>query len=185
MSGAYAGRQAQDESEKGRVDRTKVGRYWPGRAPKWAEEQQAGDQAAAAQERVRTEVTAPVIVRRAGDDPRLARLKQSHADKDEALAERRQIRAAEVVRARRREPSEEPSGSEEPDDDDVRRDRDTGARARRRTPEGEGGSEDEQESSELEGDMPRAEVQRRQAQVKREDDDDEDATRRRQAVRER
>ena len=60
--------------------------------------QQQADVAAAAsapQERVRTEVAAPVIVKRA-DDPRLRRL--AGVDREEAVAERRQIRSAEIVR---------------------------------------------------------------------------------------
>ncbi len=61
MSGALAARQANNESEKGRVDKTRVRRYWPGKAPDWVDEQ---EEEAVPRERVRTEVAAPVIVRR-------------------------------------------------------------------------------------------------------------------------
>ncbi len=61
MSGAMAARTAVAEGDKGRVDKTRVKRYWPGKAPEWAEEQQEEE---APRERVRTEVAAPVIVRR-------------------------------------------------------------------------------------------------------------------------
>eukprot|EP00198_Chlamydomonas_reinhardtii_P012881 XP_001702218.1 predicted protein [Chlamydomonas reinhardtii] len=64
MSGAFAARTALEESDKGRVDRTRVKRYWPGKAPEWAEQQEEAEAAAAPRDRVRTEVAAPVIVRR-------------------------------------------------------------------------------------------------------------------------
>lgn len=39
MSGALAARGADREAERGRVERTKVHRYWAGKAPEWAYDQ--------------------------------------------------------------------------------------------------------------------------------------------------
>ncbi|KXZ46231.1 hypothetical protein GPECTOR_45g101 [Gonium pectorale] len=179
MSGAFAARTAQEEGDKGRVDRTRVKRYWPGRAPEWAEQQQEDE---GPRERVRTEVAAPVIVRRA-DDPRLARLQQSRgADREQALQERRQIRAAEIVRVKRERSSTpgsgEGEGSEEPEEEDE------GPRRRRRGESEEPGSEQQEE---LEGDVPDDEMRRRVARraAAEADEDEEEVARRRQAVRER
>jgi microfibrillar-associated protein 1 len=122
MSGALAGRQTDKELEKGRVEKTTVKRYWPGRAPAWIEQQQQ-EQAAAvpsedalAQQVQRTAISAPVVVKKVAD-PRLARLAQRSTDRDEAVEEHRQIRAAEVVRRRHR-PSEEDEQSAEGSEDD-------------------------------------------------------------------
>ncbi|GFR53049.1 hypothetical protein Agub_g15750 [Astrephomene gubernaculifera] len=197
MSGALAARTALEEGEKGRVDKTRVKRYWPGRAPEWAEQQQEEE---APRERVRTEVAAPVIIRRA-DDPRLARLQQSRgADREEALQERRQIRAAEIVRPKR-ERSEEPesSSSEEEEEEEQQQRRGEGedeegqhVRRRRRHEERSEEAEEEegegaQPQPELDGDVPADEMRRRVArrQVADEQEDEEAAARRRQAVRER
>ncbi|KAG2429704.1 hypothetical protein HYH02_013961 [Chlamydomonas schloesseri] len=209
MSGAFAARTAQEEADKGRVDRTRVKRYWPGKAPEWADQQEEAEAAAAPRERVRTEVAAPVIVRRA-DDARLARLQQSRgADREEALQERRQIRAAEIVRVKRerseelsseggggsedggggagpqlrrreRARSEEPGGSEE----EAEEEDDEGPQLRRRRREA---SEEPEAEPALEGDVPADEMRRRVAARRQADDeDDEDAVaRRRAAVRER
>lgn len=121
MSGALAGRQTDKELEKGRVEKTTVKRYWPGRAPAWIEQQQ--EQAAAvpsedalAQQVQRTAISAPVVVKRVAD-PRLARLAQRSTDRDEAVEEHRQIRAAEVVRRRHR-PSEADEQSAEGSEDE-------------------------------------------------------------------
>lgn len=108
MSGSYAARAPDKELDKGRVTQTKVKRYWAGRAPEWQDAEQTHDQAAAPKERTRTEVVAPVIVRRA-DDPRLRRLAEAQhneEDKEEALQRRREIRAAEVVKRRGEEQEE-------------------------------------------------------------------------------
>lgn len=108
MAGALAARHTDKELEKGRVDTTRVRRYWPGKAPAWAPQ----DEEELAREVQRTAI-APVIVRRT-DDPRLARLAQRRDSRDEGLEERRQIRAPEVVR-RRHAASDEEAESEEED----------------------------------------------------------------------
>ncbi|GIL49029.1 hypothetical protein Vafri_5515 [Volvox africanus] len=190
MSGALAARTALEEADKGRVDKTRVKRYWPGKAPEWAEQQQLEEEAP--RERVRTEVAAPVIVRRA-DDPRLARLQQSRgADREEALQERRQIRSAEIVRIKR-DRSEEPSSdfgmegaSDEEEEEEERGHQLRRRHARSDSEEPEAGQDEEPA---LEGDVPademRRRVARRQAREKEEEEDEEAAARRRQAVRER
>ncbi|GLC61879.1 hypothetical protein PLESTB_001813900 [Pleodorina starrii] len=197
MSGALAARTALEEADKGRVDKTRVKRYWPGKAPEWAEQQQEEE---APRERLRTEVAAPVIVRRA-DDPRLARLQQSRgADREEALQERRQIRAAEIVRVKR-ERSEEPSSgpgsggeSEEEESEEEEEEQAEGAegaqlRRRRARSVSEEPEAAEEGQPALEGDVPvdemRRRVARRQAREGAEEEDEEAAARRRQAVRER
>jgi microfibrillar-associated protein 1 len=91
MSGALAARHTDKEGEKGRVEKTTVRRYWPGRAPAWVEQQQqlqpdaaaaaataaaaarATDEAALSQQVQRTSIAAPVVLKRVAD-PRLARL---------------------------------------------------------------------------------------------------------------
>lgn len=105
MAGALAARHTDKELEKGRVEKTTVKRYWPGRAPDWVNSRIADDAAvpteeAIAQQVQRTAISAPVIVKKVAD-PRLARLSQRKVDRDEAVQEHRQIRAAEVVRRRR------------------------------------------------------------------------------------
>ncbi|KAF6255662.1 hypothetical protein COO60DRAFT_191946 [Scenedesmus sp. NREL 46B-D3] len=122
MAGALAARHTDKELEKGRVENTRVKRYWPGRAPAWVESQQQdavpADEALAQQVQ-RTAISAPVVVKKAAD-PRLARLAQRQVDREEAVEEHRQIRAAEVVRRRHQQGSsdEEDSSAEEDDDEE-------------------------------------------------------------------
>lgn len=69
MANALAGRILDKEVEKGRVNPTKVKRYWPGRAPDWAQDE---DEEAVLSNQRRDQITAPVVVSKA--DPRLKRL---------------------------------------------------------------------------------------------------------------
>lgn len=89
MSGALAGRREVNELNKGRVEATKVRRYWPGKRPDWIKEESEDEEDSEEEEQpqeeealapaleeqpvVRTDIAAPVIVKR-GDDPRLRRL---------------------------------------------------------------------------------------------------------------
>eukprot|EP00798_Chlamydomonas_sp_ICE-L_P013778 gene13778-19686_t len=127
MSGARAAKTTDKEFEKGRVDQTKVQRYWPGRAPVW--EDRGGDDdiaAAAPKERTRTEISAPVIVKKAVDDPRLLRLarivddRDQDEDREESLARRRHARHEEEEEGGDEEEndSEEESASEEEEQED-------------------------------------------------------------------
>ncbi len=163
--GALAARPTEQEQDKGRVDQTRVKRYWAGKAPEWAsaeqqiQELQLGGAEAAGREVVRTEVAAPVIVQRKAD-PRLARLAATRSEDLERMREEhREIRAAEVVRRRRRSEEDEQPSSEEPEQ-------------RRR--------QDEEEEEEEEEQQPQ-----QQAQQQEQEEDEEEADRRRQAVRER
>uniref|UniRef100_A0A7S3QP77 Micro-fibrillar-associated protein 1 C-terminal domain-containing protein n=1 Tax=Dunaliella tertiolecta TaxID=3047 RepID=A0A7S3QP77_DUNTE len=126
--GALAARRRDDEEadKKGRVEATKVRRYWAGKAPDWATQEQQHLQdlslAESRGETVRTEVAAPVVVQRKAD-PRLARLAASkNEDVEEVRNRHREIRAAEIVRRRAEEEArgEAPRpDSEEEGDDDV------------------------------------------------------------------
>lgn len=75
MSGVQAAVHTEQGKNQGRVEQTKVKRYWPGKAPDWAGSD--GEEEALVQKeqggQVQTGVSAPVVVKRA-DDPRLQRL---------------------------------------------------------------------------------------------------------------
>lgn len=168
MSKAAKG--ADKESEKGRVDQTKVKRYWAGKAPEWALQEQVQELQLADREAIRTEVAAPVIVRKA--DPRLARLAATKAEDVEEVRERhREIRAAEIVRRRRHDDEEE--------DDQT-------AKARSGGSEPTSGAGDDLaagvSSEEPEDEGPRRAAGRHEADN---DEDEDEQLRRRQAVRER
>lgn len=88
---------------RGKIGQTKVKRYWPGKAPEWAddadEDGHIGSSSGAA---IALEKAFPSreedsgIVRK--DDPRLRRLAESRIDnRDEVRADHRRIRQAEIV----------------------------------------------------------------------------------------
>lgn len=88
---------------RGKIGQTKVKRYWPGKAPEWAddadEDSHIGSSSGAA---IALEKAFPSreedsgIVRK--DDPRLRRLAESRIDnRDEVRADHRRIRQAEIV----------------------------------------------------------------------------------------
>ena len=162
-SGALAARPVDQESEKGRVAVARVARYRAGQAPQYAHgisDLKIEDRG----EAVRTEIAAPVIVKKA--DPRLARLAASRTeDVEEAREQHREIRAAEIVRRRRPEEFEE-----DEDEEQLQRARSKSA---------EPGSEAAEESDDED-----AGPSRRQ-QPDQEEEDEEEQLRRRQAVRER
>ncbi|KAL5708702.1 hypothetical protein ACHQM5_019468 [Ranunculus cassubicifolius] len=80
---------------KGKIGQSKVKRYWPGKAPEWAddaEDDEDGD--LTRPRRYSVEEGFP----RGEDDPRLRRLKENKVDnKDEIRADHRRIRQAEIV----------------------------------------------------------------------------------------
>lgn len=104
-----AGRREGKELNKGRVEATKVRRYWPGKRPDWIkeedddedeeeleEEEEASEPAHEAEPVVRTGIAAPVIVKRA-DDPRLRRLAETQpADRGEARHRHREVAEPQV-----------------------------------------------------------------------------------------
>ncbi|XP_073123401.1 uncharacterized protein [Henckelia pumila] len=85
---------------RGKIGQTKVKRYWPGKAPEWADDNdEEGDirtGKAAALERAFPSHEGAAIVRK--DDPRLRRLAESRFDnRDEVREDHRRIRQAEIV----------------------------------------------------------------------------------------
>ncbi|KAL8539478.1 hypothetical protein ACS0TY_001190 [Phlomoides rotata] len=85
---------------RGKIGQTKVKRYWPGKAPEWADEYEEGGDIrmtrAAALEKVFPSHEGRDIMRK--DDPRLRRLAQSRIDnRDEVREDHRRIRQAEIV----------------------------------------------------------------------------------------
>lgn len=80
MAKAVAGRHPQQDVDKGRVDPARVRRYWPGRAPEWAQEE---DEEALLNNR--DQVAAPVVVSKA--DPRLQRLTQQQKQQEDEMEE--------------------------------------------------------------------------------------------------
>lgn len=85
---------------RGKIGQTKVKRYWPGKAPEWADEgDEDGDirmQRAAAVERAFPSQEDSGVVRK--DDRRLRRLAESRIDnREEVRADHRRIRQAEIV----------------------------------------------------------------------------------------
>ncbi|XP_051122909.1 uncharacterized protein LOC127245857 [Andrographis paniculata] len=85
---------------RGKIGQTKVKRYWPGKAPEWADDNdEEGDirmARAAALEKAFPSREGADVVRK--DDPRLRRLAESRIDnRDEVREDHRRIRQAEIV----------------------------------------------------------------------------------------
>lgn len=115
------------EKLRGKIGQTKVKRYWPGKAPEWAEEveEEAGDvrPSRAAQAKRDAQLDKAFQLRDESefprkDDPRLRRLAESRRDKDEAVARHRQIRQAEIVSTREEEKAAQELADAEEDEDD-------------------------------------------------------------------
>lgn len=116
------------EKLRGKIGQTKVKRYWPGKAPEWAEDVEeeadvrpsrvsAANREAQLEKAflLRDELDFP-----RQDDPRLRRLAESRRDKDEAVARHRQIRQAEIVSTREEEKvAQELAEAEEDEDDEA------------------------------------------------------------------
>ncbi|GAA0184594.1 extracellular matrix protein [Lithospermum erythrorhizon] len=88
------------EKLRGKIGQTKVKRYWPGKAPEWAEEvDEEGDirmtRSAALEKAFPSKEGFDV---RKGDDARLRRLAELRIDnREEVIADHRRIRQAEIV----------------------------------------------------------------------------------------
>ncbi|KAI5333922.1 PREDICTED: microfibrillar-associated [Prunus dulcis] len=85
---------------RGKIGQTKVKRYWPGKAPEWADDaDEDGDirmSAAASLEKAFPMQEYSDVVRK--DDPRLRRLAESRIDnREDVRADHRRIRQAEIV----------------------------------------------------------------------------------------
>uniref|UniRef100_A0A7N0TEY9 Micro-fibrillar-associated protein 1 C-terminal domain-containing protein n=1 Tax=Kalanchoe fedtschenkoi TaxID=63787 RepID=A0A7N0TEY9_KALFE len=85
---------------RGKIGQTKVKRYWPGKAPEWADDVDEDAAAAVVGIRTATSEAFPTaeddVVPK--DDPRLRRLLENRLDnKDQVRADHRRIRQAEIV----------------------------------------------------------------------------------------
>ncbi|CAM6037547.1 unnamed protein product [Sphagnum compactum] len=119
---------------RGKIGQTKVKRYWPGKAPEWAEEVGAEEEVDVqpssnnkALELHRTTALDRTFSLRAEsdffpaneDDARLKRLAESRrGDRDEAVARHRQIRQAEIVSTREEDKAALEAAELEEDEDD-------------------------------------------------------------------
>lgn len=85
---------------RGKIGQTKVKRYWPGRAPEWADDAQEDadiqlDRAAALEQAFPNQEDLHIVKK---DDARLRRLAESRIDnREEVRADHRRIRQAEIV----------------------------------------------------------------------------------------
>ncbi|KAJ0982563.1 hypothetical protein J5N97_010818 [Dioscorea zingiberensis] len=86
---------------RGKIGQTKVKRYWPGKAPEWADDVEdeidiKSSRSAALEKAFPTQEEPDVVTQK--DDRRLRRLAESKIDnKDEVRADHRRIRQAEIV----------------------------------------------------------------------------------------
>ncbi|KAJ9559100.1 hypothetical protein OSB04_013714 [Centaurea solstitialis] len=108
---------------RGKIGQTKVKRYWPGKAPEWADDgDEEGDMRMARS--VALENAFPSreedsgIVKR--DDPRLRRLAENRLDnKEEVRADHRRIRQAEIISTEEEEQRRQERLEFEEDDEDA------------------------------------------------------------------
>ncbi|KAI3981028.1 hypothetical protein MKX01_039967 [Papaver californicum] len=111
---------------RGKIGQTKVKRYWPGKAPEWADEVEEEGDIRTARE-VALETAFPTrddsdVVRR--DDPRLRRLAESKIDnRDEIRADHRRIRQAEIVSTIEEENRRQEGLDLEEEDEDAQEER--------------------------------------------------------------
>ncbi|KAH8946027.1 hypothetical protein BDL97_12G071200 [Sphagnum fallax] len=119
---------------RGKIGQTKVKRYWPGKAPEWAEEVGAEEEVdvqpssnnkalelhrAAALDRTFSLRAESDFFPANKDDARLKRLAESRrGDRDEAVARHRQIRQAEIVSTREEDKAALEAAELEEDEDD-------------------------------------------------------------------
>ncbi|KAM0053300.1 putative microfibrillar-associated protein [Helianthus debilis subsp. tardiflorus] len=107
---------------RGKIGQTKVKRYWPGKAPEWADD---GDEdsdirvaRSAALEKAFPSREDNDIVKR--DDPRLRRLAENRLDnKEEIRADHRRIRQAEIISTEEEEQRRQERLEFEEDDEDA------------------------------------------------------------------
>lgn len=113
------------EKLRGKIGQTKVKRYWPGKAPEWADEAEEESDLRATSARQRaldqafpsSDDSAAV---NAAADPRLRRLAENRAaDRDEIRADHRRIRQAEIISTEEEEKNRAEEAAEEEDEDAV------------------------------------------------------------------
>ncbi|CAI5493470.1 unnamed protein product [Closterium sp. Naga37s-1] len=108
------------EKLRGRIAQTKVKRYWPGKAPEWADDaEEARGGVFGEPEDEREEIGDRLTrVRVSENDARLRRLGESRRDREEAVARHREIRAAEIVSTREEEERKQQEREEEEEEED-------------------------------------------------------------------
>ncbi|KAK9713449.1 hypothetical protein RND81_06G027800 [Saponaria officinalis] len=158
------------EKLRGKIGQTKVKRYWPGKAPEWADEAEehadlrttSSSSSSSFRNRAPIEQAFP-----SDDDPRLRRLADIRGgDRDEARADHRCIRHAEIVSTEEEDIRAAEDATEEEDLDAVeerrRRIREKAMESRRREDERELPTvEEAEEESECETDSEEEEANRR------------------------
>ncbi|KAL2249008.1 microfibrillar-associated protein 1 [Sesamum indicum] len=107
---------------RGKIGQTKVKRYWPGKAPEWADDNdEDGDirmARTAALEKAFPRHEGPDVMRK--DDPRLRRLAESRIDnRDEVREDHRRIRQAEIVSTEEEESRRQEGLDLEEEDEDA------------------------------------------------------------------
>ncbi|GAB2273013.1 hypothetical protein Dimus_007825 [Dionaea muscipula] len=110
------------EKLRGKIGQTKVKRYWPGKAPEWADEADEDVDIRTARSKA-LEQAFPVSEDRGidrGDDARLRRLAESRVtDREEIRADHRRIRQAEIVSTIEEESRRQERLDAEEDDEDA------------------------------------------------------------------
>ncbi|KAL7108575.1 hypothetical protein ACP275_06G120900 [Erythranthe tilingii] len=107
---------------RGKIGQTKVKRYWPGKAPEWADDnEEEGDikmSRAAALDKAFPVHQGSDVVRR--DDPRLRRLAESKIDnRNEVREDHRRIRQAEIISTAEEESRRQEGFDLEEEDEDA------------------------------------------------------------------
>lgn len=109
---------------RGKIGQTKVKRYWPGRAPEWAEgiEEEPEIRGSRAVNFLREELARAFPKEDtefpAKDDPRLRRLAERVRDREEVIASHREIRQAELVSTKEEEAKAAEAAELEDDEDE-------------------------------------------------------------------
>lgn len=111
------------EKLRGKIGQTKVKRYWPGKAPEWADDIDDDTDVRASRKEELLKRAFPseegLDLSRSVDDPRLRRLAESRRDREEAIARHRQIRQAEIVSTREEERRAQEGAEFEEEDEDA------------------------------------------------------------------
>ncbi|KAJ6795059.1 microfibrillar-associated protein 1-like [Iris pallida] len=117
---------------RGKIGQTKVKRYWPGKAPEWAEDadeellddiKKSSSSSFSLEKAFPSHEHDPGVVPKA-DDRRLRRLAESRSEKlDEVRADHRRIRQAEIVSTIEEEEEDNQRRDAEDDDEDAREER--------------------------------------------------------------
>ncbi|KAL3565131.1 hypothetical protein D5086_033177 [Populus alba] len=108
---------------RGKIGQTKVKRYWPGKAPEWADDaEEDGDirmaRVASLEKAFPSRDDLDVVSRK--DDPRLRRLAETRIDnRDEMRADHRRIRQAEIISTEEEETRKQEWADMEEDDEDA------------------------------------------------------------------